>query len=250
VLLVEGKGSPTAGGIVTSTSIRDPGPQPVAFELAYAMSSVSAGTSYYLWAGIADGDLAWVTPIGVAVKVPWPVVEDVELPLAFRPDLLKGAVSGTITGVGLDATGDPGAYGTASIVRVDTGETVGFQLIVPVGSVPIAFSAPYDPVSIDPSADYVAMGAVWDGSALWETKAGTPVITKGNAKSNVVLTVTAPEPTPTPTGSPAPTPAPSAAPQPPADSGGGGILPLIVIVALVVLGIGGFLAWQRSRTQA
>ena len=43
-----------------------------------------------------------MTPIGVSVAVPSPLIENVELPLAFRPDLLKAAVGGTITGVGLD----------------------------------------------------------------------------------------------------------------------------------------------------
>jgi len=56
----------------------------------------------------------------------------VRLELAFRPDLLKAAVSGTIDGDGLDTT-DSGAYVTAMIVRVDTGETVGFQVVTPAG---------------------------------------------------------------------------------------------------------------------
>ena len=161
--MVEGKGGPKEGNIITSVSIRDPGQLPVAFELAYPMSAVTAGASYYLYAGIQDGDLAWVTPVGVAVKAPWPLTEDVELLLAYRPDLLKGAVSGTITGVGLDPARDPEAYGTALIVKVSTGETVGFQLIIPVGAVPVPFSVPYDPTAIDPNADYVARGSVWDG---------------------------------------------------------------------------------------
>jgi uncharacterized lipoprotein YbaY len=249
VVLVEGKGTPAAGSVVATTSISSPGPQPVPFQLAYPMSSVAAGGSYYLWAGIVDGDLAWVTPIGVAVQVPAPLIEGVELPLAFRPDLLKGAVSGTITGVGLDATRDPGAYGTASVVRVDTGATVGFQLIIPVGGVPIAFSVPYDPAAIDPGADYVAMASVWDGTRLWETAAGTPVITKGNAKSNVVLTVTAPAPTPSPTVAPTATPtaSPAVQPPPPADSGGPGALGIVALLALVGVGVGLAVAYVRSR---
>lgn len=235
VLLVEGKGGPQEGNIVASTSIRDPGPIPVPFKLAYPMSTVSAGESYYLYAGIQDGDLAWVTPVGVSVKVPWPLTEDVELPLAFRPDLLKGAVSGTITGVGLDPAGDPEAYGTAFIVRVDTGETVGFQVITPVGAAPVPYSVPYDPASIDPKADYVAQGSIWDGTTLWVTSEGVPVITKNNARSNVVLAVTAvPSPSPTPTAAPTPAPSPAVEP-PPADSDGGG-LPIALILGLVALG--------------
>jgi uncharacterized lipoprotein YbaY len=245
--MVEGKGGPKAGNIITSVSIRDPGQVPVPFELAYPMSSVTAGASYYLYAGIQDGDQAWVTPVGVAVKAPWPLTEGVELLLAYRPDLLKGAVSGTITGVGLDPAQAPDAYGTAEIIKVSTGETVGFQLIIPVGTVPIPFSVPYDPTTIDPGADYVAQGSIWDGSALWATAAGVPVITKDNARSNVILTVT-PVPTPSPTT--APTPAPSPAVEPPPADNGGGSLPILLILGLAA--IGGVGAWlvYRNRKQA
>ena len=113
---------------------------------------------------------------------------------------------------GLDPARDPEAYGTALIVKVSTGETIGFQLIIPVGAVPVPFAVPYDPTTIDPNADYVARGSIWDGSTLWATTAGVPVITKDNARSNVILTVTA-VPTPSPTA--APTPAPSPAVEPP-----------------------------------
>ena len=249
VLLVEGTGGPNEGNIITSVSIRDPGQVPVAFELAYPMSAVTTGASYYLYAGIPDGDQAWVTPVGVAVEAPWPLTEGVELLLAYRPDLLKGAVSGTITGVGLDPARDPEAYGTALIVKVSTGETVGFQLITPVGAVPVPFSVPYDPATIDPNADYVARGSIWDGSTLWTTGTGVPVITKDNARSNVMLTVTAvPTPTPTPTAAPTPAPSPAVDPEP-ADNGGG-TLPILLILGLAA--IGGVVAAvvYRNRKQA
>ena len=105
-------------------------------------------------------------------------------------------------------------------MKVSTGETVGFQLITPVGAVPVPFSVPYDPATIDPNADYVARGSIWDGSTLWTTGTGVPVITKDNARSNVILTVTAvPTPTPTPTAAPTPAPSPAVDPEP-ADNGG------------------------------
>lgn len=250
--MVEGTAGPKEGNVITSISIRDPGPIPVPFELAYPMSAVPAGASYYLYAGIQDGDLAWVTPVGVSVKAPAPLTEGVELLLSYRPDLLKGAVFGTITGVGLDPTRNPDAYGTAMIIEVGTGKIVGFQMITPVGAVPVPFSVPYDPSSIDSNADYVAEGSVWDGTAMWTTTTGTPVITKGNAKSNVVLTVTvAPTPEPTPTATPAPTaeptPAPSAAPVAPAGDDGSGLLPILVLVVLVGAGIALVYTFLKSR---
>ena len=141
MLLVEGSTGPTSGTTVASTEING-GSEPVPFELAYPYAAIKADTPYRLYAGIVDGDLAWVTPIGVAVDVPQPTIENVELPLEFRPDLLKAAVTGTITGVGLDSAKDPEAYGTALIIRVNTGETIGFQLISPTGAVPVPFSVP------------------------------------------------------------------------------------------------------------
>jgi uncharacterized lipoprotein YbaY len=246
VVLVEGARGPQAGTIIGSTAIDDPGPLPVAFELLYPLDSTTAGVSYYLWAGIADGDLAWVTPIGVAVKAPWPLTEGVELPLEFRPDLLKAAVSGTITGIGLD-TDRPDAYGTALLVRVDTGEAVGFQVISPTGPAPVAFSVPYDPDAIEDEADYVVSGTVFDGVDRWGTTTGVPVITKGNTRSGVVLTVAQlPEPTPVPT------PAPEASPVPepgPAEDGGPGLIAILVVLGLVVAGGAGLAAYLRSRQE-
>jgi uncharacterized lipoprotein YbaY len=240
VLLVEGSAGPASGTIVASTSMTG-GSEPVAFELAYPWAAIKADTSYRLYAGIADGDLAWVTPIGVAVNVPQPTIENIELPLQFRPDLLKAAVTGTITGVGLDAARDPEAYGTALIIRVNTGETIGFQLISPTGAIPVPFSVPYDPTTVAADADYVVRGSIWDGTTLWNTDIGTPVITKDNARNGVVMTVTA---VPTPT--PAPTPAPSAevAPAPTGDGG----LPwgLIVLAGIGALAVVVLVARSRS----
>ena len=176
-----------------------------------------------------------MTPIGVAVDVPQPTIENVELPLKFRPDLLKAAVTGTITGVGLDSAKDPEAYGTALIIRVNTGETIGFQLISPTGAIPVPFSVPYDPGAVAPEADYVSRGSIWDGTTLWNTDTSTPVLTKDNARNGVVMTVTA---VPSPT--PAPTPAPTAPAPAPVDTGipwlwvllaGIGILAVALLVA-------------------
>jgi uncharacterized lipoprotein YbaY len=231
----------------------DPGDQPIAFDLSYPMSAVTEGTPYRVYAGLVDGTNAWVTPVGVAVPVPQnPAITGLEVPLKFRPDLLKGAVTGTIAGVGLDVTSDPEAYATALIVRVSTGETIGFQLISPVGPVPVAFSVPYDPSTIDQAADYVATASVWDGTAIWAAADGTPVITKGNPKSGVTLTVTpVPTPTPSPTASPSPTPEPTPEASPTPEDGGssGGIdgLTILIVVLLAGLAGGGVYAWQRSR---
>lgn len=247
VLLVEGSSGPTSGNVVASTLIDNPS-EPVPFELAYPWSSILDDTSYRLYAGIADGELAWVTPIGVVVDVPQPEISGVELPLLFRPDLLKAAVTGTITGVGLDPASDPEAYGTALIVRVDTGETIGFQLIAPTGAAPVPFNVPYDPTVIDPEAAYVSRGSIWDGTQLWNTAVDTPVITQDNARNDVVMTVTA-----VPSATPAPTLAPTPAPEvvvPEPESGDNTGLLLLVLVLVGLGGVGAVVIARNRSTSA
>jgi uncharacterized lipoprotein YbaY len=191
---------PDAGTVIASTSIKNPGPQPVKYQLAYPFAIVDGKDDYRVYSGIADGDSAWVTPAGVPVDVPQPELTGVKLQLEYRPDLLKGAVSGTITGAGLDPAQDPNSYGTSLVIDVNTGATIGFQLISPAGNVPIPYSVPYDPGTITQDASYVARGSVWDGTTLWNSPAGVPVITNDNPKSDVVLTVVPAVPAPAPSG--------------------------------------------------
>jgi uncharacterized lipoprotein YbaY len=252
-MLVVGKAAPSEDNIIVSTTLADPGNQPIAFELTYPMSSVEAGKAYRVYAGLTDGDLAWVTPSGVAVPVPQePVIEDLEIPLEFRPDLLKGAVSGVLVADGLDATAASDTYASALIIRVDTGETVGVQVIQPVSTSPIDFAVPYDPRDIDPDAEYVTRATMWDGTQMW-TSEDVPVITDDNPKGGVVLTMTAaPSPSPTPSPTAAPTPAPSPTPDPGASGGETGGFPwlaVLVVAALAVIGTGAAIAWQRNRQE-
>jgi uncharacterized lipoprotein YbaY len=253
-MLVEGKSSPSADNVITSTTMTDPGDQPIEFTLSYAMASVEDGKPYRVYAGLTDGDLAWVTPIGVAVQVPQePVIKDLEIPLEFRPDLLKGAVSGVIVADGLDAAGADDTYASALVIRVDTGETVGVQVIQPISTSPIEFAVPYDPRQIDPDADYVTRATMWDGTSMWSS-GDEPVITNDSPKAGVVLTMTAaptpsPPPEATPTAEPSPTPAPTPDPGG-ADSGGGfPWIPVLVVAALAVVGASAVIAWQRSRQE-
>jgi uncharacterized lipoprotein YbaY len=228
VALIEAGTGERAGTTMASTVIEDPGPKPVAFELSYPLASVSADTSYQLVAGIADGDLAWVTPIGVVVNVPQPLIEDVVLPLEYRPDLLKGAVTGTMNGVGLDPSVHPDSYGTVLLTRADNGESVGFQYVPTVSTIPAPFSVPFDPRQVDQAVDYVVHGTIWDGSTLWASDTVVPVITKGNRWR---ASSCRPVPTASPTPAPTATPVPSGA-----GTAGSGADPLSVLVLVVLLG--------------
>ncbi len=249
-MLVEGKAGLDSSNIIASTTLVDPGDQPIEFALAYPMSSVEEGAPYRVYAGLTDGDLSWVTPAGVAVPVPQqPVIEDLELQLEYRPDLLKGAVSGVIVADGLDATAADDTYASALVIRVDTGETVGVQVIQPISSSPIEFSVPYDPGDIDPDADYVARSTIWDGTQMWSSE-DAPVITQDNPKAGVVLTMTAaPSPTPTPSPTVAPTPAPSPEPGATGDGSSFPWIAVLVVAALAVLGVGAVIAWQRRSQE-
>ena len=180
-----------AGTVVASVAMPNPGPQPIAFQLAYPFAVVDASNTYQLFAGIVDGDSAWATPTGTSVPVPRQEIGGVTLDLSYRPDLLKGAVTGSITGDDLGPITDPDAYGTSILIDTATGQTVGFQMIEPITAEPIPFSAPFNPSAIDQSATYIARGSVWTGTTLWNTPTGVPVITNGNPKSGVVLTVVA-----------------------------------------------------------
>jgi uncharacterized lipoprotein YbaY len=230
VFLVDVTVGPNAGTVVASVGMKDPGQLPVPFQLAYPLSSVTAGNEYEVFAGIVDGDSAWATPAGTSVPVPRQEIDGVNLELEYRPDLLKGAVTGTITGDGLAPITDPDAYGTSILLDSATGKTIGFQMIQPVTSDPIAFAAPFNPSNIDDSATYVARGSVWTGTTLWNTPAGVPVITNGNPKSGVVLTVVDP----------------SAA----ADSSSGvpSWLPWLLLIAAIVVGVVVFVIWRNRRT--
>jgi len=122
--------------------------------------------------------------------------------------------------------------------------------VSPAGAAPVPFSVPYDPTSVDPNADYVARGSMWDGTTLWAMDSGVPVITKDNARSGVVLTVTEAV-TPGASASPtiAPTPAPSAAPAPAEEGGKLNGFAIFVVIGLGVLALVGVLAYLRSRKE-
>ncbi len=246
VVLVDASAGADLGSVVASTTFTPSGP-PAPFKLTYALKDVNDKDTYRLFAGIADGDLAWVTPVGVTVQVPRASLTGIELPLSYRPDLLKGAVTGLITGDGLNPPAGAGTVGTVSIIRADTGDTVGFQFLTDFSGVPIPFSAPYDPRSLTPGADYELFAWIYDGTSEWANQAGVPVITNANPTSNVNVLVTrktTPPPSPTPTASPTAAPSPSAEPTP---EPGRGLQPGLILLVLLMVGGGVAVAFAVAR---
>ena len=173
VFLVDVTIGPNAGTVIASTAIKDPGPQPIAFELAYPFAVVDDANQYQVFAGIVDGDSAWATPTGVGVAGP-AARDQRRRPASWStgPTCSRAPVTGSITGTDLGPITNPDAYGTSILIDTDTGATIGFQMISPIVAQPIPFSAPFDTSTIDPTATYVARGSVWDGTTLWNTPTG------------------------------------------------------------------------------
>jgi hypothetical protein len=155
----------------------------------------------------------------------------VAITLDYRPDVLKGAVSGQITGVGIQPS--PTAYAMAVLVDPATGASLGIDVKTVDQGLPVAFSIPYSVTDIKPTEDYVVTAEVGDSNASWRNDAGVPVITKGNPKSGVQVVVTEVS-TATATAAPSPTPAPSPAPTGSGRGGDGGLLPLLILIAIIV----------------
>ena len=160
--------------------------------------------------------------------------KNVDITLSYRPDLLKGAVTGQITGVGIDLT--PTSYAMAILIDPTTGDTLGIDAQNVVDGLPVAFSVPYALTDIQPTQDYVVTAEVGDDGQLWRNAAGVPVITNGNPKTAIQVVVTpvlvaSPSSSPSASPSPSPTPAPSAAPSGSRGLGSGNLLWIIILIA-------------------
>jgi uncharacterized lipoprotein YbaY len=188
-VLVEGAGRATAGSIVASDVITAPGQVPIAYSISYANASIDQSLTYTVQAAIVDGDRAWGTGTGTPVITKGNPTSGVDLELVFRADLLKGAVTGSITGVDIELGAE--AYSAAVLLDHSTDTTVGIDVQITPAGVPIAFSIPFDPATIDQAQTYVVGAGIVDGEERWENRAGVPVITNGNPLSDITVPVAA-----------------------------------------------------------
>ena len=85
---------------------------------------------------------------------------EVAITLDYRPDVLKGAVTGQITGV--DVQTSPTAYAMAVLVDPATGASLGIDVQTVEEGLPVAFSVPYSVTDIQPTEDYVVTAEVGD----------------------------------------------------------------------------------------
>jgi hypothetical protein len=98
-------------------------------------------------------------------------------------------VTGSITGVDIELGAE--AYSAAVLLDRATDTTVGIDVQVAPAGVPIAFSIPFDPATIDQSQTYVVGAGIVDGENRWDNRTGVPVITNGNPITDITVPVAA-----------------------------------------------------------
>ena len=168
--------------------IQNPGATPIDFRVVYENADIDPSAVYTIQAGIVDGDNVWTTAKGTKVVTNDSPTSGIDLTLNYQPDLVKGEVSGSITGVGIQLSAT--AYSVAVLIEPSTGESLGMDVNPTDGKIPAAFAVPFSLDSIDPAKAYVVTGELVDGTTTWENTTGVPVITNGNAISDVQVVVT------------------------------------------------------------
>ena len=239
VVLVQGSAEPDQNPIVASQIVRAPYSRPVAFRLVYDATLIDPNATYSVQAEIVDGANAWATGRGTVVIPKTGSAARAELVLSYRPDLVKGEVTGNLTGV--DITPAEAAYAVAVLTDPATGQSLGMDLLPTVGSIPVPFSLPFALSGIDPASDYLVGAQIVDPDWTWQNQAGVPVISRGNPISDVQVVVALAA-----AAVPSPTPSPSLGQAPVAPSGdiGSGI---IVLVLALITGAAGIVLYDRSR---
>jgi uncharacterized lipoprotein YbaY len=233
VVLVEHSGDPIMARIIESQVLSDPGEIPIAFELPFTTDEIDPEALYTVSATIVDGPRMWVTDGGTRVITYGNPTDDLELELVYRPDLLKGQVTGEISGPGITL----GGTGFAAAVLFDgtSNQEIGMTVVPAPTGVPIPFSVPFDPAEIEDTATYTVVAGIVEGDSRWANLDGVPVITNGNPLSDVTVMVSAVEPSPSPS------------PEPTTDNG-----PTILAIIVLLLVIGGIVAaviwYVRSRS--
>jgi len=189
IVLVEGAGKASAGSVVASEIVDEPAQVPVPFLLDYSHVAIDQGVTYTLQATIVDGDRTWVTTTGTPVITKGNPTSGLTLALTYRPDVLKGDVTGSISGVDIQLGTE--AFSAAVLLDLTTDTTVGIDVHLQPGQTPIRFAIPFDPAKIQQTTDYVVGAAIIDEPNRWENRQGVPVITKGNPISDVTVPVSA-----------------------------------------------------------
>jgi uncharacterized lipoprotein YbaY len=231
VVLVEHSGNPITARIIESQVLSDPGDIPIAFDLPFTADEIDPEALYTVSATIVDGSRLWVTDGGTRVITYGNPTDDVALELIYRPDLLKGQVTGEISGPGITLGGT--GFAAAVLFDATSNQQIGMTVVPAPTGVPIPFSVPFDPAEIDDTAGYTVVAGIVEGDNRWANLDGVPVITDGNPLSDITVTVSAVEPSPSP--SPEPT------------DNGLTILAIVVLLLVIAGVVVGVIWYMRSR---
>ena len=188
VVLVEHSGNPITARIIENQVISDPGQVPIAFELHYTTEEIDPEALYTVSAAIVDGARLWASGDGTRV-ITYGSPTNVDLELVYRSDLLKGQVTGEISGT--DVTLEGTGFAAAVLFDETSNQEVGMTVVSAPTGVPIDFSVPFDPAEIDAAAEYVVVAAIVEGDSRWANGDGVPVITNDNPLTDVIVPVTA-----------------------------------------------------------
>ena len=232
VVLVEHSGNPITARIIESQVLSDPGEIPIAFELPFIADEIDPEALYTVGAAIVDGSRLWVTDDGTRVITYGNPIDDLALELVYRPDLLKGQVTGEISGPGITLGGT--GFAAAVLFDATSNQQIGMTVVPAPTGVPIPFSVPFDPAEIDDTAAYMLVAGIVEGDNRWANLDGVPVITDGNPLSDITVTVSAVEPSPSPSPEPV---------------DNGPTILAIVVLLLLIAGIVAAVIWYvRSRS--
>ncbi|MGZ8527391.1 MAG: YbaY family lipoprotein [Candidatus Limnocylindrales bacterium] len=232
VVLVRGSAGPNQNPIVATQIVRAPAATPVAFRLVYEAALIDRGAVYSIQAAIVDGTNAWATGRGRPVATTGASAAPIQLVLAYRPDLVKGEVIGSLTGAAISPT--DAAYAVAVLIDPATGQSLGMDLLPTIGALPAPFSLPFSLAAIDPARDYLVNARIVDAGRTWQNPAGVPVITRGNPIADVQVVV-------------AEAVAPGPSPGPGAGSGSDIGLGIVLLVLALIVGAAGVFLYDRSR---
>ena len=188
MVLVEHAGNPITAHIIESQLISDPGQVPIAFEVPYTTEEIDPEALYTVSAAIVDGARLWASDDGTRV-ITYGNPTNVDLELVHQSDLMKGQVTGEISGTDVTLAGTGFA---AAVLFDETSQVAVGTTVVPAPTgVPISFSVPFDPAEIDAAAEYVVVAAIVEGDSRWANGDGVPVITNDNPVTDVIVPVTA-----------------------------------------------------------
>jgi uncharacterized lipoprotein YbaY len=208
--------------------INEPAQVPVPFALDYSHVAIDQDVTYTLQATIVDGDRTWVTTTGTPVITKGNPTSGLTLALTYRADVLKGDVTGSISGVDIELGNE--AFSAAVLLDLATDTTVGIDVHLQPGQTPIRFAIPFDPAKIDSATDYVVGAAIIDEPSRWENREGVPVITKGNPISDVTVPVSA-----------------AVSSTAPTDDGRSALVIVLITLALLAAAV---FVYQRSKASA